>query len=51
MVYIFLTEPVQVSNPFLPIWATGEIYLQSTETDKGHTGYSLKSASMEPYIY
>ena len=51
MVYVILTESVQAANPFLPIWATGEIYLQSTGTDKGHTGYTLKAASLEPYIY
>ena len=51
MVYVILTEPAQIANPFLPVWATGEMYLQSTETDKGHTGYTLKAASIEPYLY
>ncbi|NRB38105.1 MAG: DUF3299 domain-containing protein [Pseudomonadales bacterium] len=51
MIYVFLAKPLEVTNPFQPIWVSGEMKLESVETDEGHTGYTLHNAKTESYIY
>jgi len=51
LVYVVLAEPLEVNNPYLPVWASGQIRLESVDTDAGHTGYTLRQAIAETYIY
>ncbi len=51
MIYVVLAQPLEVSNPYLPVWVFGQIRLESVDTDAGHTGYSLRQATTESYIY
>ncbi len=51
MIYVVLAEPIEVSNPYLPVWTSGQIHLESVDTDAGHTGYTLRQAIAEAYIY
>ena len=51
MVYVKLSQPIEVTNPYLPIWASGQLLLESVDTPEGHTGYTLEKASIEEYLY
>ena len=51
MIYVKLSQPLEVTNPFSPVWASGQLVLESVDTPEGHTGYTLKSATTEEYLY
>ena len=51
MIYVKLSQPLEVSNPYSPIWVSGQLVLESVDTPEGHTGYTLKKASTEEYLY
>ena len=51
MVYVKLSQPIKVTNPYLPVWASGKLLLEPVDTPEGHTGYTLKKASIEEYLY
>jgi len=52
MIYVKLSQPLEVvTNPYLPIWASGQLVLKSVHTPEGHTGYTLKKAKTEEYVY
>jgi len=40
MIYVKLSKPLEVSNPYSPIWASGQLVLKSVDTLEGHTGYT-----------
>jgi len=51
MLYVFLESPLKIDNPFQPFWVEGEILLESVETKEGATGYTVKNARAEIYVY
>ena len=51
MIYVKLSQPLAVTNPYLPIWASGQLVLKSVDTPEGHTGYTLNKATTEEYLY
>ena len=51
MIYVKLYQPLEVTNPYSPIWASGQLVLKSVDTPEGHAGYTLKKATTEEYLY
>ncbi len=51
MIYVKLSQPLEVTNPYSPIWASGRLVLESVDTPEGHTGYTLEKATTEEYLY
>ena len=51
MIYVKLSQPLEVTNPYSPIWASGQLVLKSVDTSEGYTGYILKKAITEEYLY
>lgn len=51
MIYVKLSQPLEVTNPYSPIWASGQLLVESVDTSEGHTGYTLKNAITEEYLY
>lgn len=51
MIYVKLSQPLEVTSPYLPIWVSGQLLLKSVDTPEGHTGYTLKTAATEEYLY
>ena len=51
MIYVKLSQPLEVTNPYSPIWASGQLLLKSVDTSEGHTGYTLIKAITEEYLY
>jgi len=51
MIYVKLSQPLEVNNPYSPIWVSGQLVLESVDTPEGHTGYTLKKAATEEYLY
>ncbi len=51
MIYVKLSQPLEVSNPYSPVWVSGQLVLKSVDTSEGHTGYTLQKASIEEYLY
>lgn len=51
MVYVSLSDPLLVHNPYEPFWVEGVIKLESIETDEGDTGYHLIDAAASVYVY
>ena len=51
MIYVKLSQPLEVTNPYLPVWVSGQLSLESVDTSEGHTGYTLKKATIEEYLY
>lgn len=51
MVYVYLEQALAIENPYTPLWVRGNMRLQSVETDEGPSGYIIKRASIEPYIF
>jgi hypothetical protein len=51
MIYVELSQPLEVTNPYAPIWVSGRLMLESIDTPEGHTGYTLKKATAEEYLY
>ena len=51
MVYVRLELPLAIENPYAPFWVKGNMDLETVETDEGPTGYTIKEASIEPYIF
>jgi hypothetical protein len=51
MVYVTLSEPFAVENPFDPIWVEGILTLETVATDEGPAGYSMNRAAAERYEY
>ncbi|NOR81725.1 MAG: DUF3299 domain-containing protein, partial [Methyloprofundus sp.] len=49
--YVKLSQPLKVTNPYLPIWVSGQLVLETVDTDEGHTGYTLNKAITEEYLY
>lgn len=51
MVYVYLATPVPIQDPYAPVTVKGDILTTSVATDEGPTGYVIKDASMEAYVY
>lgn len=51
MIYVKLSQPLEVTNPYSPIWVSGQLLLESVDTPEGHTGYTLKKSTTEEYSY
>ncbi len=51
LVYVYLEQALAIENPYAPLWVKGNMRLQTVETDEGPTGYTIKGASIEPYIF
>ncbi len=51
MVYVVLDRPVEIGNPFEPVWVTGTIRLQTVVTDEGPAGYKITEAEIQKYDY
>ena len=51
MVYVYMLEPVQVENPFLPVWVVGTISLEPVMTDEGPAAYRVVEAVTTEYEY
>ena len=51
MIYVKLSQPLEVTNPYAPIFAAGQLLLESVDTPEGHTGYTLNEATTEEYLY
>ena len=51
MVYISLAQPAVIENPFTPVWVTGEMLLQTVETEAGFSGYRINNANTMEYVY
>ena len=51
MVYVVLDRPVEIENPFEPLWVTGIISLQTVVTDEGPSGYKIINAEVQEYVY
>jgi hypothetical protein len=51
MVYVYLLEPVEVENPFTPVWVVGTITLEPVMTDEGPAAYRIADAVTTEYEY
>jgi len=51
MIYVKLSQPLEVTNPYAPVWVSGQLLLESVDTPEGHTGYTLSEATTEEYSY
>ena len=51
MLYVYLLEPVQVENPFLPVWVVGTITLEPVMTDEGPAAYRINDGVTTNYQY
>lgn len=51
MVYVSLTQPLEVDKPFNPVWVIGTMTLESVSTDEGPTGYRISNAITTEYKY
>ena len=51
MIYVKLSQPLEMTSPYSPVWASGQLLLESVDTDEGHTGYTLSEATTEEYSY
>ena len=51
MVYVYLLEPVQVNNPFRPMWVVGAITVDPVMTDEGPAAYRIADAVTTEYEY
>lgn len=51
MVYVYLLEPVQVENPFNPLWIVGTMTLEPVMTDEGPAAYRIVDAVTTEYEY
>ena len=51
MVYVKLSQPIEATNPYAPVWVSGQLVLESVDTPEGHTGYTLNEATTEEYLY
>lgn len=51
MVYVYLLEPMQVENPFAPLWIVGTITLEAVMTDEGPAAYRIADAVATEYEY
>lgn len=49
VVYVYLLEPLQVDNPFDPVWVVGTLTLDSVMTDDGPAGYRIADAVTTNY--
>ena len=51
MIYVKLVQPLAVTNPYSPVWVSGQLSLESVDTPEGHTGYTLNKAITKKYLY
>ena len=51
MVYVYLLEPMQVENPFAPLWVVGTLSLEPVMTDEGPAAYRFVDAVTTEYGY
>lgn len=51
IVYVSLAEPVVINNPYQPVWVTGEMLLETMETETILSGYRINAAVAEEYTY
>ena len=51
MIYVKLSQPLTVTNPYSPVWVSGQLLVESVDTPEGDTGYTLKNAATEEYLY
>ena len=51
MVYVSLLNPIQVENPFNPLWIVGTITLEPVMTDEGPAAYRIADAVATEYEY
>ena len=51
MVYVYLEEPLQVENPFDPLWVVGTISQEAVMTDEGPAAYRFIGATTTHYDY
>ena len=51
MVYAYLQEPLQVENPFDPLWVVGTISQEPVMTDEGPAAYRFVGATTTHYDY
>ena len=51
MVYVYLLNPVEVSNPLEPIWIVGALSTEAVMTDEGPAAYRMVDAVTTEYEY
>jgi hypothetical protein len=51
MVYVYLLEPLEVNDPFAPVWVVGTITLEPVMTDEGPAAYRFVEAVTTEYEY
>jgi hypothetical protein len=51
MVYVYALEPVDVENPYEPIWIIGTMSLEPVMTEEGPAAYRMDDAVTTAYEY
>lgn len=51
MVYVYALEPVEVDQPFEPIWVVGAMSIEPVMTDEGPAAYRMNEAVTTEYEY
>jgi len=51
MVYVVLKEPLVSSGLWEPVWVSGEMKIELSETQYATAGYRMVQATIEPYEY
>ena len=51
MVYVYLLNPIQVEDPFSPLWIVGTITLEPVMTDEGPAAYRIADGVATDYEY
>ena len=51
LVYVSLLQPLQVDNPYQPVWVIGTITTRPVFTDEGPAAYSIADGLTTAYTY
>ncbi len=51
MVYVSLAKSLAIEDPYQPLWVTGNIIIETVETDFGSSGYRIINAVTAEYVY
>ena len=49
VVHTQASKPVEVDDPYRPVWVTGTLHIDTVKSDLAEAGYRLELDSIEPY--
>ena len=51
LVYVILEDPIEIADPWEPVWATGELKTEFRGSEIGSAGYTMNADSIDEYVY